>query len=96
MSIKIGERTLATRRPTDLDVALVEASGCNAAETQRMLGSDASPGHVARALLPFLAEAERPSLAELAAEIHAAGTASVAAQIAALLAPVAEPKGKAE
>lgn len=92
MKIKIGEREFATRRPADLDTKLIEASGCNAEETSRMLGSDAAPGHVARALLPFLGEADRPSLAELASEIAAAGTAAVAAQVAALLEPVSEPK----
>lgn len=92
MTIKIGERTLATRRPQNLDVQLVEATGCDAAEMARMLGSDAHPGSVAHALMPLLADGDRTSIAELASEIATAGTADVAAQVTALLAPVADDK----
>lgn len=68
MAIKIGERSLATRRPQDLDAALVAATGCNALEMARILGGYANPGQVATALRPFLPE-DAPSTPELAAEI---------------------------
>jgi hypothetical protein len=86
MTIRIGETALATRRPRDLDKALLADAGCNAAEVARMLSGQPLAGTVARALLPFLPEEGRPAIADLASQIDAAGTGEVAAQVAALYA----------
>ncbi|HVQ09526.1 MAG TPA: hypothetical protein VMS43_13930 [Allosphingosinicella sp.] len=84
MTVQIGDRKLATRMPTDLDRGLLADTGCNAAEIGRIIAGNPLAGTVARALLPFLAEDGRPSLAELAGEIEAAGTGAVAAQVVGL------------
>lgn len=84
MTIQIGAKRLATRRPQDLDAVLLVDFGCNAAEIAGMLAGQPLAGTVARALVPFLAEGDRPTLAELASDIDAAGTVNVATQVAAL------------
>lgn len=86
MTIKIGDKSLTTRRPDDLDAQLRADTGHDAAEIGRALSGEPLAGTVARALLPFLAADGRPSAPELAAEIAAAGTAGVARQVAALYA----------
>src|SRR5690242_15941215 len=86
MTVKIGNREIATRRPQDLDKILLADTGCNAAEIVGMLSGSPLAHIVARALLPFMAEADRTSPPELAHEIAAAGIADVAAQVAALYA----------
>lgn len=86
MTVEIGGKTLPTRRPQDLDKALLAETGCNAAEFARMIGGQPLAGTVASALLPFLPEEGRPSASELAATIEAAGPAGVAAQVARLYA----------
>lgn len=58
MSIKIGERTLATTRPADLDAALVASTGCSAAEHVAMLGPTCTAYQIARALRPFLSDSD--------------------------------------
>lgn len=94
MSIKIGDKTFATKKPSDLDAKLLELSGCNAAETVDQLRAYPAPGHVARALSPFVADA---TVLELATEIEAAGTSSVIPDVIKLYAPdeVPAPTGDA-
>ena len=70
MAIKVGERSISTRKPQDLDAALSAGPGCNAAEMARMLAGHPTAGHVATALRPFLPESE-VSIPELASEIAA-------------------------
>lgn len=86
MTVKIGDRQLATRRPQDLDRLLLEDTGCNAAEIATMLAGSPLAGLVARALRPFLPEGEAPPGLDLAAEIAEAGTIDVARRVAALYA----------
>jgi hypothetical protein len=85
MTITIGERTVETKRPQDLDERLLAKTGCNAIEMQRMLQGSPTAGLVATALAPFLA-GDPPVLAELAVEIAKAGPAAVAVQVATLYA----------
>jgi hypothetical protein len=82
MTIQIGDKTLATLRPADLDGALAAENGCNAVEAQTWLQGTPIAGFVARALHPFLQD--EIGLADLAMMIDAAGTAEVASQVAAL------------
>jgi hypothetical protein len=81
MTVQIGQKTFATRRPDDLDNRLLAEFGCNAAEVARLLSGSPLAGTVARALLPFVTEADRPETAVLATAIEAAGVAAVAAQV---------------
>lgn len=82
--MKIGDRELAVTRPADLDVALIERTGCNAAEVSAMLAGAPLAGFVAAALSPFLSD-DAPSVPELAVEIEAAGVGKVAADVRRLL-----------
>jgi hypothetical protein len=85
--MKIGTRTFAVAdRPGDLDAQLVASTGCNAAEIAGMLAEGAIAGLVANALLPFLAEQDRPAVPELAALIAGEDLAGVTRQVAALYA----------
>jgi len=68
MAIKIGERSIPTRKPQDLDAALADVAGCNAAEMARILAGYPNPGQVATALRPFLPE-DAPGIPDLAAEL---------------------------
>lgn len=68
MEIKIGGKTLKTKKPGDLDAVLIAWTGCSAAETATQLASWPSPGRLASALHPFLAD-DAPSVPELAAMI---------------------------
>ena len=68
MTIKIGDRSYSTRKPKDLDAALEQVTGCNAAEIARVLAGFPSPGQVAAALLPFLPD-DAPAAQDLAVEI---------------------------
>jgi hypothetical protein len=68
MTIKIGDKSYSTRKPGDLDAALLATTGCNAAETARILAGYPTAGHIAAALRPFLAE-DTPSNPELAQAI---------------------------
>jgi hypothetical protein len=68
MTIKIGGRTLSTRRPKDLDAALEASTGCNAVEIARILAGYPNAGQVAAALQPFLPD-DAPSGTDLASEI---------------------------
>lgn len=79
--MKIGAKTYNTRRPSDLDSQLISRTGYNAVETVRILSGSPIAGHVAQALMPFLAEKERPVLAVLAREIAAEGVTIVAADV---------------
>lgn len=91
MTIKIGENTLAYRTPSDLDAVLVEATGCNAAETVEQLKRGGQPSHVARALHPFLADKDAPTVHELATLIAAADVTDVRHQVIALYEPAPAP-----
>lgn len=73
MSITIGERTLATSRPADLEDRLVAATGCTAAEHVAMLGPTCSAYQLARALWPMLCENDVRGVGELATEIAESG-----------------------
>jgi len=84
MTIQIGERSLSTRRPKDLNRALLAETGCDAVEFARMLGGAPLAGTIASGLLPWLAEDDRPALPVLAAEIEAAGKGEIAARVLAL------------
>ena len=87
MTIQIGDKTFATRRPQDLDAKLLATTGCSAVEAQRWLRGAPRASHVAAALIPFL-PADAPPVQELAAMIDAAGTVEVAGQVATLYAAV--------
>jgi hypothetical protein len=71
MDIKIGGGTLRTRKPGDLDAALIAATGCSAAETAKQLAGWPSAGRIASALRPFLPD-DAPSTPELAHSIASA------------------------
>lgn len=71
MDIKIGEKSFKTRKPSDLDVALLTTTGCNAVEAAKHLAGWPSPGRIASALRPFLPE-DAPSVPELAQDIAGA------------------------
>lgn len=98
MTVKIGTNSFSTKKPKDLDEALVAATGANATETARMMTGAPLASTVARALHPFLAESERPSVPELARQIEAAGVAEVARDVARLYGAdaqrVTEPTGQ--
>lgn len=87
--MKIGEKSYTPRKPANLDERLIEATGCNAAEMARILGASPLAGTVANALLPFLPEKDRPTLASLAREIRAAGIVTVAADVRKLFGEIA-------
>jgi hypothetical protein len=70
--ITIGERSYTTHKPKDLDAALLESTGCNAAETAAAMAGNPNPGRLASALRPFLPD-DAPSLPDLAAEIATSG-----------------------
>jgi hypothetical protein len=69
--ITIGDKKYPTSKPANLDATLLGATGCDAAETRAMLAGRPHASHLARGLLPFLAEKDAPSLAELSREIAA-------------------------
>ena len=71
MDIKIGDKSFKTRKPSDLDAALISTTGCNAVETVRHLAGWPTAGRIASALRPFLPE-DGPSTPELATDIAAA------------------------
>jgi hypothetical protein len=85
--MQIGSNTYAVQaRPDDLDAQLLALTGCSAAEVAGWLGGHPIAGLVAAALLPFLAEQDRPAAPDLAQAIADAGVAEVAAEVAALYA----------
>jgi len=84
MTIQIGKREFATRRPQNLDVQLVETTGCTAAEHVDILGVRATPYQVARALRPFL-DKEAPAVSDLATLIGDADLVQVRTDTVALL-----------
>lgn len=77
MQIKVGETSFKTRKPADLDAALLETTGCDAAETARHLAGYPLAGHVAAALRPFLPD-NAPSIPELALAIPVGDDAFIA------------------
>lgn len=85
MTIKIGDRSVATRRTRDTDAALIAATGCSATEFAAMLRANPTSLRVAQALAPFVTGDDAPTAPELAAMIEAAGATSVAPQVIALL-----------
>jgi hypothetical protein len=70
MEITIGGKAYRTRKPSDLDKALLGTTGCSAAEIASHLGGRPSAGRIASALHPFLPEGA-PSAPELAQVIAA-------------------------
>ncbi|WP_242140870.1 hypothetical protein [Sphingomonas sp. TREG-RG-20F-R18-01] len=90
MMLTIGNTTLATRQPADLDAILVASSGCNAAEHAAMIRKG-TPFQVARAAMPFLVDEDAPSIGALASMIDGADLADVRDQVLALLSPVGVP-----
>lgn len=80
MDITLGGKPFKTRKPTDLDVALLSTTGCNAAETVRQLNGWPTPGRIASALRPFLPD-DAPSTPELADSIARQDTAEVLAAV---------------
>lgn len=71
MDIKIGEKSFRTRKPSDLDAALLSTTGCSAVETAKHLAGWPTPGRVASALRPFLPD-DAPSVPDLAQDIEGA------------------------
>ncbi|MGY2732812.1 hypothetical protein [Sphingomonas sp. UYP23] len=85
MPITIGEQTLATQRPADLDEKLVEATGCTAAEHAAMIKKGATaPYQIARAVAPLFVQSI--DLTDLSVMIGAAEWAQVVTQARSLLA----------
>ena len=80
MDIKIGEKSLKTRKPTDLNAALLATTGCSTAETTAQLGGFPTPGRIATALRPFLND-DAPSTPELAHMIAVADGVEVLAAV---------------
>ncbi|MCT8002987.1 hypothetical protein NZL82_13990 [Sphingomonas sanguinis] len=70
MEITIGGKAYRTRKPSDLDKALLGTTGCSAAEIASHLGGWPSAGRIASALHPFLPD-DAPSAPELAQAIAA-------------------------
>lgn len=65
MTITISGKTFATRKPADLDAALVVTTGCNARENLNIVSGHPLPSKIAAALRPFLPD-DGPSVPELA------------------------------
>lgn len=65
MTINIAGEKFSTRRPSDLDGALIAATGCNAAENFAIVGGFPLPSKIAAAVRPFLPD-DAPSVPELA------------------------------
>ena len=84
--IQIGEAKFNTRRPADLDGALIASTGCSALETQRWLQGSPLPARIAAALAPWLSGDEVPDVATLGKLIADSGVADVAGQVATLYA----------
>lgn len=89
MEIKVDKKTFSTRKPSNLDTVLLDATGCDAAETARHLAGYPSAGRVAAALHPFL-PGDAPSIAELAHAIPV-GDVEFMAAVRGLYANVSEP-----
>lgn len=83
-AIRIGAKSYDTARPDNLADELASGLGLGVDETRQFLSDRPSASLVARALAPFLDD-PRPATADLAREIAAAGTAMVAAAVAAML-----------
>ena len=66
--ITIGEHKLPTSRPSNLDAALIETTGCSAAEHAAMRRSGGTAFQVAQALHPLLGK-DAPDVGELASMI---------------------------
>lgn len=77
MQFTVGDKSFKTRKPADLDAALLETTGCDAAETARHLAGYPLAGHVAAALRPFLPD-NAPSVPELALAIPVGDDAFIA------------------
>jgi len=88
--MKIGAITLKLRsKPDDVAAQLETATGCSPAEIAGWLGGNPIAGLVAAALVPFIEEADRPAIPELATAIADAGVGQVAAEVAGLYAKLA-------
>lgn len=86
MNITIGEQSLTTKRPDDLDARLIAATGCTADENRAMLAKVGTPFQIARVLKPMLSDDDR-SAGELATAIGEADTFDIRQAVIALLAP---------
>lgn len=69
MAITIAGKQFSTRKPRDLDAALIAVTGCNAEENLRIVSGVPMPGLIAGAILPFLGESA-PHRADLARMIE--------------------------
>lgn len=70
MTITIGETQFPTRKPKDLDAALIATTGCNASENLALISANTLPGRIAAAVRPFLSD-DAPQVADLATLIEA-------------------------
>jgi hypothetical protein len=91
MPIKIGDKTLSTSRPKDLDAAVAD-TGLSGEEVRRGLGGGMAY-QVAQALRPWLGN-DAPSVPELASLIAVAGLEDVRRQVIGLYGEP-EPKARA-
>ena len=94
MTVTIGEVTLPTRKPQDLDAALLASTGCSASEVATILAGTPNAGQIAAALRPFLPQ-NAAHTNELAQNIVDSDISAVADQVRKLYvndapAPVAE------
>jgi hypothetical protein len=89
--IKIGERSLKTSRPADLDAIVHALTGCSVAEVRGHLNYQSQPAAVAKLLRPFLGD-DAPPPGELGAMIADAGPGLIALAVEKLYAAADEPK----
>jgi hypothetical protein len=95
MTIKIGDKTFATKKPADLDAKLITSTGLNVGEVGGLLKGNPQAHHVARALHPFLTGDDVPNVPELANAIATHGVLDAAAQVSTLYKGDAAPEAKA-
>lgn len=98
--VTIGEATLSTRKPQDLDAALLASTGCSASEVATIIAGTPNAGQIAAALRPFLPQ-NAAHTNELAQNIADSGLDAVADQVRKLYAsdtpaPVAEEQTEGE
>ena len=87
--IEFNGQKIPTSRPSDVDAALIDATGCNAAEHAAMLARGGTAAQVLQVLRPFLGK-DAPPAHELT--IGDAELPVVRAAVLALLAPPAPAK----
>ena len=82
--MEIGSISFDPVRPADLDEITAAAFGCNTVEIGGLLRGIPLAGMVARAVSPFIPEADRPDEIVIAQEIAAAGVIPIARAVAEL------------